>query len=492
MRLRLRRCKQKLIADSARGGAISLEIGRGFVVSSAAMKLRQGLAALAVLALSLPGLRASAQTESGEEQPSEEKAAGPAPAAPETPAEPAAKLKAAPEPEPPRATGPFTPFAPPPAPLRFGNDLVNVQFGVLVQPAFQAAGDAAADGLSKNLFVRRTRLILGGTIYKYFEYFIDTDWPDLFKQDAVDTTAASFKNAPGMNIQDAFLTGKAWGDCLNVDFGFMLPPLSHNNIESAAKLYGPDYFANSFRRNASFLTATDPFRSTIQNPQGRDAGLQLRGLLAFGHVEYRVGLFQGLRVTEMPGPPGQPATVGSKNFFRFSARLQVNLLDAEPGFFHAGTYHGAKKIVSVGGFYDRQDSYKYFGGDLFIDLPLGPGVFTFQADVVQWDGGTLLVGVLKNTAYMGEVGYLIGPLMLSPIFRYERLVTPLVHTDPSDPTTPLIADSANPSENRIGGGLAFWPFGHNTNFKAFYSRVHRLPGFQNYNQIDVQWQLYFY
>jgi hypothetical protein len=488
MRLRLRSRKQKNIEATARDRAISLEMARGFVDCSAPMKLRHGLAAVAVLALSLPGLRALAQAESGDEQPPEVNGKAATPAEPEALPEPPPKIKAAPEPEQP-AAGPYVPFAPPPAPLRFGNDLVNVQFGLLVQPAFQSAGDAAADKTSLNLFVRRTRLIVGGTIYKYFEFFIDTDWPDLFKQDAVDTMAAAFKNAPGMNIQDAFLTGKAWGDFLNVDFGFMLPPLSHNNIESAAKLYGPDYFANSFRRNASFLSAQDPFRSNGQNPQGRDAGIQLRGLLAFGHVEYRAGLFQGFRISEMPGPPGQPATVGAYNFFRFAARLQVNILDAEPGFFHAGTYHGAKKIVSLGGFYDKQQSYKYFGGDLLVDLPLGPGVFTLQADVVQWDGGTVLTGVDKNTAYMGEVGYLIGPLMLSPIFRYERLVTPLV----PDPTSgALIADAANPSENRIGGGLAFWPFGHNTNFKAFVTRVHRLPGFQNYTQIDVQWQLYFF
>ena len=37
----------------------------------------------------------------------------------------------------------------------------------------------------------------------------------------------------------------------------MLPPVSHNSLESAAKLYGPDYFVNSFRRN--FINNADPF-----------------------------------------------------------------------------------------------------------------------------------------------------------------------------------------------------------------------------------------
>ena len=32
----------------------------------------------------------------------------------------------------------------------------------------------------------------------------------------------------------------------------------------------------------------------------------------------------------------------------------------------------------------------------------------------------------KATVYLAEVGYLIGPIMLSPIARFERLDTPLV------------------------------------------------------------------
>jgi len=465
------------------------------------MKLRIGLAALAVVALSLPGLRAAAQDDPfGDEQPQEKTKAKPKGAAPEEgapPAEPAAP--AAPPPvatQPPaEPTGPYVPFAPAPDPLRITTPNVTIQFGMLLQPQLEMVGDASADLTTKNLFLRRTRLIVGGTLYKYFEFFFDTDWPDLFKQDGFSTTASSYKNGPGMNIQDAFVTGKAWADLIGVDAGFMLPPLSHNSLESAAKLYGEDYFANTFRRSLALSSAQDPFASIVQNPQGRDLGVQLRGLVAYGHVEYRVGLFQGFRVVEMPTVPGQPDRVGGLNFFRFVARLQVNVLDAEPGFFHAGTYLGAKKIVSFGGFYDLQDKYKYFGGDVFVDLPLGPGVFTLQSNVTHWDGGGFLTTIKKDTAYMGEIGYLIGPLMLSPIFRYERLDAALAPTDPTmpaGPMNPLTDDPLNPSEKRIGGGLAFWPFGYNTNFKAFFQRVHRALGTHDYNQVNVQWQLYFF
>jgi hypothetical protein len=79
-----------------------------------------------------------------------------------------------------------------------------------------------------------------------------------------------------------------------------------------------------------------------------------------GHLEYRLGAFQGLRAQEVG------TDVASNNFFRIDGRIQVNLLDAEPGFFYAGTYLGAKKILSLGGAFDFQSSYKYFAGDALV------------------------------------------------------------------------------------------------------------------------------
>jgi hypothetical protein len=456
------------------------------------MKLSLRLVAFALVALLLPGLRASAQTSSGDEFEQDDSKPKPKPdkseeAAPEgdAPSEPAATTKP-PAPAPaavePASENPYVPFAPTPAPLRLENPNVSIQFGVLLQPQYEMVGAAASQLTTKNLFLRRTRLIFGGTLFKYFEFFIDTDYPDLFKQDGGDTMAGTVKNAPGMNIQDAFATAKLYREWFEVDAGFMLPPLSHNDIESAAKLYGVDYFVNSFRRTYT-AGDVDPFQSNGQNPQGRDLGIQARGLVAGGHIEYRLGMFQGFRVSEVPGPP---AMVGGLNFFRVATRVQVNILDAEPGFFHAGTYLGSKKILSFGGFYDFQKSYKYFGGDFFLDLPVGPGIVTAQADVVRWDGGDFIPALPKHTAYMAEVGYLIGPLMLSPIFRYERLVGQNLASDPT------MVDPSDPNETRIGGGLAFWPYGYNTTLKAFFSRVHYEPGIQDFNQINLQWQLYFY
>jgi hypothetical protein len=486
MRLRLRSRKRKNIARCAGDGGNSLDIGSGLVDGPAPMKQRFVLAAIAVIALSLPGLRASAQTEESTDPSAEPEGTKPAPkAAPLPPAPAPVEVEAASEPP---ATNPYVPFAPPPGPMRVEVPGASIQFGILAQPQFEVAGAPDADKTTKNIFLRRLRFMVGGTLFKTIEFFVQTDWPNLFKLDPSDTMVFD-KNGPGLNIQDAYVTYKPVGELIKVDAGFMLPPVSHNSLESAAKLYGPDYFVNSFRRNVTGIA--DPFTSSGQSPVGRDAGVQLRVLALNGHIDFRGGAFQGHRVGAVPQSTMTPAVVGGLNAPRATLRLQINLLDAEPGFFYQGTYLGAKKVISIGGFYDFQDKYKYFGGNVFVDLPVGPGILTAQFDGVHWDGGTFLT-LGKATVYMGELGYLIGPIMLSPIARIERLVTPLVPMDPSMPNSALIADPSNPSEDRYGGGLAFWPYGHNSNLKAFFTRVHRDPGRHDFNVITVQWQVYVY
>jgi hypothetical protein len=157
-------------------------------------------------------------------------------------------------------------------------------------------------------------------------------------------------------------------------------------------------------------------------------------------------------------------------------------MDPETGFFYAGSYLGTKKVLSIGGSFDVQDTgsttaYKYFAGDVFLDMPMGPaGVLTAQVNVAHWDGGTMpLVNVAKSTAIMGEAGFLIGAARLSPIIRAEHLWVANANDD-----------------TYLGGGLAFWPYGHNSNLKAFYTN-HKVQNAANSgNQFNVQWQLYFF
>lgn len=389
-------------------------------------------------------------------------------------------------PEQPASTTVATSVPPPPpppttiAPVKIDSPSTTIKFGFLGQFQYEAVNAAPPnaaelDGYQQNLYLRRTRLLVGGTLFGVVDYFLDTDFANLFKASPAAGMAGApgttgLKATPGMNIQDAFVTYKPLGDLLKVDAGYMLPPLAHNALQGAGSLLSWDYFNYSFQHSAAFGASA--------NPVGRDAGLQLRGLVLDGHLEYRVGLFQGVR--------NQPSAteVGARNMFRTTARLQVNFLDAETGFFYAGTYFGAKKILSIGASFDMQENYKYWAVDGLADLPLGPGVVTAQVNLAQWNAGDkaeLLGGgagsiLPKQTALMAEAGYTVSAMHASPILRYEQLSTTAPGGD----------------QKRIGAGLAFWPYLHNTNLKVFYTRVMLQDAVRNANQFNVQWQVYFF
>jgi hypothetical protein len=365
----------------------------------------------------------------------------------------------------------------------------SIRFGILIQPVYEAATSRANDirGWGQNLYVHRLRLMVGGTLLHDFEYFMATDYPDLFKQvNTVDSMGAPtyLKNFPGMSLQDAFVTYRPIGDLFKVDAGYMLPPMAHNAVQGAATLYGGDYFANTFLHKDAFGTTANPrVFNPNSNPLGRDLGVQLRGLLLRGLFEYRVGIFQGRRT-----PPGgvsidMPTAPGGRNFFRVTGRIQINLLDPETGFFYAGTYLGTKRILSLGASGDFQAEYKYWAYDALLDLPLGPGVVTAQVNVAQWDGGTWLPApfLVKERALMSEAGYLIAPIRLSPIVRFEQRWVASTVT------------GAAQTEKRMAAGLAFWPYGHNSNLKAFFARaIPNAPDTHTYDEFTLQWQIYFF
>src|SRR6185312_312941 len=137
----------------------------------------------------------------------------------------------------------IAPPAPPAGPPSFkleagpGNTL---KVGLLLQPQFQMLGNTALNGNSYNLFLRRTRVLVGGTLFGTFEYFFETDFPNLFLADntpanaMTGAAATTAKLTPGLNIQDAFATWRAMGDMIKVDAGYMLPPMAHNAVQSAA------------------------------------------------------------------------------------------------------------------------------------------------------------------------------------------------------------------------------------------------------------------
>jgi hypothetical protein len=364
---------------------------------------------------------------------------------------PAAELHAPPAPAPAAPGG-----------LKIDGAGASIKLGFLLQPAYEFTDQSpTADEASQTFFLRRARLMVGMSLGSMFELFVETETANLGRA-AGPAPGGGVASTVGANIQDAFITWKPL-EQFKLDAGLILIPLSHNGLQGATTLYSWDYYAYSFQQNGA-----------LGNYVGRDTGVQVRGLL-FEHLEYRLGAFTGRRV--VPAPMMMEAVPMSRTALRVAGRVQYNFFDAESGFFYAGTYHGAKRVLSVGGGFDLQSDYRSFAGDVFLDWPLGTNVVTAQADVVRYDGGTW-APIPTQTSIMTEAGYRIGNWKLSPIVRFE-----LLRLDAPSPQAPDFT--------RLGAGLAYWYMGHNANVKAFYSFVRaETPGQNSYSQVNLQMQFF--
>jgi hypothetical protein len=242
-------------------------------------------------------------------------------------------------------------------------------------------------------------------------------------------------------------------DAFTLDAGMMFIPFSRNSLQSAATLLPIDYGTNTFNQSAPTQSST-----------GRDTGFQARGYFAGNRLEYRIGAFQGFR------------DAGSDDAFRYSGRVQYNVLDPETGFFYTGTYLGKKKILAVGGAFDTQKHFHAYDADAFFDYPLGPGAVTAQFDYNRFDGGDTLTTLLKQNDVLVEAGYLIRAVKLTPVLQFA-------HRD--------ISNRSAGDETRTGVGASYWWAGHNVNVKALYTRI--VPsGLVKQNEFTVQLQMFYF
>jgi hypothetical protein len=277
----------------------------------------------------------------------------------------------------------------------------SIKFGLLGQ--FQAESLTTANGqdTSKDLYLRRFRILVGGNINEKLSFFAETDNPNLGKFDS----ATNKKGAGDTYIQDAYAT-YSFGNEFMIDAGMLLFPVSHHSGQSAASLLGIDYGPYAF----VWSTPTDC-------RVGRDYGVQARGYLGDNHFEYRVGVFQGVR------------GVNSTNPQRFMARAVYYPFQNEPGYFYAGSYLGARKVLGIGVSIDSQDDYKAYGADVFFDYPLAnKDVVTAQVDYTYYDGKNFLLStdpvthivsqsLPKQNVIFGEAQYYFESVKIAPFVQ---------------------------------------------------------------------------
>lgn len=320
----------------------------------------------------------------------------------------------------------------------------SLKFGLLLQPNYEALETLDGDHYSQNLYFRRLRLLFGGKISDRWSFFLETDSPNLGKGDATGK-----KNNANIYIQDAIVTYRS-SDALHVDTGLILLPLSYNHNQSAAALLALDYGAYTFVENAA-----------LDEPIGRDYGIQLRGYPFKKHMEYRVGLFQGAR------------GANSANPLRYLARVAWWIWEAQTGYYYPGTLHGAKKAMQIGASYDAQRDYQAWNVDTWGEFPIGKNAITFQAAYGQFDGGDFLPALPKQDDILVELGFLIG-----------GVVTPYIQWAQQD-----FDDSTRNDETQGQIGVNWWIKKHNLNLKLAYTQIDR-DNFDKRNQLRLQFQFF--
>ncbi len=333
-----------------------------------------------------------------------------------------------------------------------GNSVLYV--GFLAQGQAEGIWTPNGKANSKDLFLRRFRLMAGGRVNSKLSFFVETDSPNLGKG-----TSTGSKGEDRIFIQDAFFTYRFRQE-FQVDAGMMLLALSHNYGQSAASLLAVDYGPYTF-------LASEPTGSRY----GRDYGVQARGYLFRNHLEYRAGVFQGSRA-----PTGSSAS-GASNPFRTTGRVAWYPFEADTGFFYTGTFLGTKKVLSVGASFDHQMEYNSRSLDFFYDQPLGHGDgITLQADYTFLDGKTAFPQLPKEHVWFAEAGYYNRFTRLGPFLQLSNRLY----------TNPLLADT-----RKYLGGIAFWGSGHRLNLKLGVGRSLGSPSGDSW-QVVLQGQAYIF
>jgi hypothetical protein len=316
--------------------------------------------------------------------------------------------------------------------------------------AAEKGAGVARDEWSYDFFTRRARIMASGSVHRRVRFFISTDVPN--------TGKAGVRNDIVWN--DGFVDVHV-APQLNIAFGRLIAPLSPDIRASAATLLGIDY-------NLNLIKSPTP----VDRAFWRDDGIELRGVLGGGLIEYRGGVFSGLRAQ-------------ADNTFRTTGMAMLNLRDAQPGAFYNPNSLGSLRVMSVGAGIDRipsgmpaVDNSLAWSVFALVEEPLGAGRFNAMATYYDWDGPAW-AGGFQGTTMGVQVGYLLPATGMEgrwqPVVRFQRQDNP----------------GADFELNTINVGLNYLLRGHTVNWKLDYAINDRRVDGETANTVRLQAQILF-
>jgi hypothetical protein len=201
-------------------------------------------------------------------------------------------------------------------------------------------------------------------------------------------------------------------DAFNIWAGRMLVPSDRANF-SGSWFAAPWFYLGSVAN-----VGGPPQYGPRQGPNGRNDGVTVWGQAGGGLFKYYLGVFDLYDVADNP---------------LISARVNVSLLNPEPGFYHSSTYYGkdilaigahvqSKKDGSVDATSGATDDYMSFGADVLFEKDLKTsGVFDAEAGFYKFEGDAEAV----DSAFYGLASYLLpgkmGVGQLQPLVRVQSI-----------------------------------------------------------------------
>src|SRR5690242_12694919 len=237
----------------------------------------------------------------------------------------------------------------------------------------------------------------------------------------------------GFLVQDAFVEYKT-SNALRLDGGLMLVPFSRNALQSPASYYTLD--------TSSMTTVPN---TATQSSALRDAGFAATGFFLKDRLQYRLGMFQGVR------------DANARNSLRTAGYLQYDFFDIEKGYTFAGTALGKKKILAVDCGFDKQGAYRGYSANVAADLPIhGGDEIGGQIQFTKYDGRDKFLSILNQNDYLAEGAYYIRRLHLQPFGKWE--------------SQNFVATAANDID-RYGAGMNYYIHAQNLKWTFQYLRA---------------------
>ena len=309
---------------------------------------------------------------------------------------------------------------------------------------------AGEQGYQQNIYVRRARLMTGGSIGSNITFFVETDSPNLGK------TPKS--TGSGFVLQDAFLE---WAPTkiLAIDGGLFIVPFSRNALQSTLSYYTIDL---------SSLTVVN--NTATQSAALRDLGFQARGFFLNDRLQYRVGEFQGER------------DANARDSLRTAGYLQYDFFDTETDYVFVGTALGKKKILAVDVGADKQGSYRSLSANTACDRPVhGGDEIGGQFQFLHYDGRTKFPSIADQDDWFVEGGYYLHQFKTQPFAKFES-------------QNFVAAAGATKDIHRVGAGLNVYVHAQNLKWTFQYNRLLPQNGssLKPSNELTMQLQVFYF